>query len=127
VTRYLLDTTTVVDYANGIETAGRLVRSLFEDGHDLYTCDAVVCEALSSGRDAERLVVDRLLSALEYVALDPDGARRAGESRRGRGVGENRRTLGDALIAALAWRLEATIVTRNPRDFVRQGVPVLEY
>ena len=127
MTRYLLDTTVIVDYANAVEVAGGVVRSLFEGGHDLYTCDAVVCEALSSGTESERRVADGLLSALEYVALDPDGARWAGESRRTRGVGRNRRTLGDALIAAAASRLGATIVTRNPRDFMRQGVPVLEY
>ena len=41
--------------------------------------------------------------------------------------GESRRHLGDALIAGLAWRLGATIVTRNPRDFEAYGVPVLGY
>jgi predicted nucleic acid-binding protein len=37
------------------------------------------------------------------------------------------RNLGDALIAGVAWSLGATVVTRNPDDFVRMGVPVLAY
>jgi len=35
--------------------------------------------------------------------------------------------LADALVAAAAWRLEATIVTRNSADFEPLGVPVLGY
>jgi predicted nucleic acid-binding protein len=35
--------------------------------------------------------------------------------------------LADALVAAAAWQLEATVVTRNPRDFEDAGVPVLAY
>ena len=39
----------------------------------------------------------------------------------------SRRHLGDAIIAGVAWSLEATVVTRNPRDFEGYGVPVLTY
>ncbi len=35
--------------------------------------------------------------------------------------------LGDALIAAVAARLHATIITRNRPEFERQGAPVLTY
>jgi predicted nucleic acid-binding protein len=63
---------------------------------------------------------------LEYVALDPDGAAEAAELRRrvGRTSG---RSLGDVLIAALARRLEATIVTRNEADPDGLGAKVLAY
>ena len=37
------------------------------------------------------------------------------------------RRLADALIAGVAWSLDATVVTRNPRDFEDTGVPVLAY
>jgi predicted nucleic acid-binding protein len=36
-------------------------------------------------------------------------------------------TLGDALIARVAWSNHPTVVTRNPDDFVAQGIPVLTY
>ncbi|MEA2623460.1 MAG: hypothetical protein QOH61_2370, partial [Chloroflexota bacterium] len=32
-----------------------------------------------------------------------------------------------ALIAGVAWTLDATIVTRNARDFEAFGIPVLGY
>ena len=50
----------------------------------------------------------------------------AGEARRLRRR-TSPRTLGDALIAGVAWSFGATVVTRNPDDFVRMGVPVLAY
>jgi len=67
-----------------------------------------------------------MIEALEYVSTHSDAARWAGETRR-RGGRTSPRTLGDALIAGVAWSLGATVVTRNPDDFVRMGVPVLAY
>ena len=125
--RYLLDTTLVIDHAHGYEPAMALLHRLYEEGAELFTCDVVVCEALSGGTDEHRAVVDRLLQALEYVATDPDAARAAGASRLGRHQAGARLGLGDALIAAVAGGLGATIVTRNRPDFERQGASVLAY
>ena len=123
---YLFDTTVLIDYAAGRPAVGSLVRRLFSEGSDLWTCDVVVCEALSGGSAEQRHVISQLISALEYVSTHPEAARWAGESRRARGA-TSRRTVGDALIAGVAWFNDATIVTRNPDDFIAQGVPVLVY
>jgi predicted nucleic acid-binding protein len=50
----------------------------------------------------------------------------AGAMRR-RGGRTAARRLADALSAAVAWSLDATIVTRNPSDFEGLGIPVLAY
>lgn len=84
-----------------------------------------MCEALSGGTAEERALIRRFLSALEFVALDPDGAAAAGDLRRL--AGRRSGSLGDALIAALARRLDATIVTRNGADYAAYDVPVLGY
>jgi predicted nucleic acid-binding protein len=125
--RYLLDTTVIIDYTLGRPGGIEIVEHLFETTGDLYTCDAVTCESLSGGTPEGRAATKVLLDALDYVALDPEGARWAGERRVERGPGTSRRHLGDALIAAVAWRMDATIVTRNARDFEAYGVPVLGY
>ena len=125
--RYLLDTTLVIDHVNGHEPANALLARLYEEGHELFTCDVVVCEALSGGTDEQRRVLERLLRALDYVATDPPAARTAGEARRLRRQAGGRLGLGDALIAAVARGLDATIVTRNRPDFERQGASVLSY
>jgi predicted nucleic acid-binding protein len=124
--RYLLDTTLLIDHANGLPAAVQTVESLFEEPNDLYTCDVVTAEALSGGTDEQRRVIRSMLDVLEYVSTSPDAARSAGESRRLRGA-DGRRGIGDALIAAVAHQLDAVIVTRNPRDFEQQGVPVRLY
>ncbi len=50
----------------------------------------------------------------------------AGASRRRLGRHSHRR-LADSLVAGVAWDFDATVVTRNPRDFESQGVRVLAY
>ena len=124
--RYLLDTTLLIDHANGRPGAVAVVRALFSEPNDLLVCDAIVAEATSGGDDEEVGGVISLIDALEFVATHPDAARWAGASRR-----RLRRTspgqLGDAIIAGVAWFNDATVVTRNPADFEVQGVRVLGY
>jgi predicted nucleic acid-binding protein len=125
--RYLLDTTVIVDHAHGHEPAMQLLDRLYTDGAELFTCDVVVCEALSGGTDEHRDVVGRLLRALDYVATDPAAARAAGEARLERHRAGGKLGLGDALIGAVARGRGATVVTRNRPEFERQGTPVLTY
>ncbi|MGH2445954.1 MAG: type II toxin-antitoxin system VapC family toxin [Candidatus Limnocylindria bacterium] len=125
--RYLLDTTLIVDHAHGFEPAMALLHRLYEEGAELFTCDVVVCEALSGGSDEHLEVVSRLLEPIEYVATDPAAARAAGDVRLRRHRSGAKIGLGDSLIAAVAGGLGATVVTRNRPDFERQGVSVLTY
>ena len=124
---YLLDTTLLIDYAKGRRDGAEVVARLFEETGNLYTCDIVNCEALSGGVPEERDLIVRLLDALEYLAIDPEGARWAGDRRRELRAQRRRSPLGDSLIAAVAWRMDATVVTRNPREFEPFGVNVLGY
>ncbi len=124
---YLLDTTLLIDYAKGRADGVQVLDRLFGETGQLYTCDIVACEALSGGAPEECRAIGRLLDALEYLAIDPEGARRAGGLRRQLRASGRRSPLGDALIAAVAWRVDATVVTRNPRDFEPFGVKVIGY
>jgi len=125
--RYLLDTTLIIDHAHGNKAAMALLHRLYTDGADLFTCDVVVCEALSGGTREHREVVSRLLEPLDYVATDPATAKVAGAARMERHRAGGKLGLGDALIAAVAQSLDATIVTRNRPDFERQDASVLSY
>lgn len=125
--RYLLDTTLLIDHANGYPAAMATMARLFEEGADLFVCEVVVCEALSGGSDEHVDAVRRLVEALEYIATPPDAAQWAAASRLRRHRDGGKLGLGDALIAGIATSLEATVVTRNRPDFERQGVAVLAY
>ena len=125
--RYLLDTTLVIDHVNGHEPANALLARLYEEGHELFTCDVVVCEAFSDGTDEQRAALAQLLGALDFVATDPSAARVAGSARLQQRQAGGRLGLGDALVAAVARGMGATIVTRNRPDFERQGASVLSY
>lgn len=124
--RYLLDTTVLVDHALGQYGAEELLLRLFGETGDIFTCDAVVAEALTGGTDEERRVIEHLVDALEYVSTSPAAAREAAAFRRDRGRAGGRH-LGDAIVAGVAISLGATIVTRNGRDFAGLVVPVLSY
>lgn len=125
--RYLLDSTLLIDHANRDAAALALLRRLFEEGHDLFTCDVVTCEAMSRGRPEDLRHIGVLLDSLEYVSTSPSAARRAAAARRERNAAGGKRGLGDALIAGLALELDAILVTRNVRDFERQGISTLAY
>ena len=125
---YVLDTTVVIDHVDGYVPASELLDRLFSESGDIYTCDVVTCEALSKGDEHALSVKRTLLDALEYVALAPEGARWAAKQRRTQRAGGRRvPSTTDALIAALAHILGATVVTRNARDFAAFDVPVLGY
>ena len=122
----ILDTMMLIDYASDLPGAVAMLERLFAEADDLLVCDAVVAEASSKGTDDERRASASLIDAVEYVSTAPAAARWAGEARRLRGTASPR-TLGDAIIAGVAWSQGATVVTRNPDDFMRMGVPVLVY
>jgi predicted nucleic acid-binding protein len=127
VARYLLDSTLLIDHANRDAPATRLLAGLFGQANDLFTCDVVTCEVLSRGNDDHLRQLRILLQALEYVSTSPQAARRAADLRRQRHQEGGKLGLGDALIAAVAEDLGATVVTRNRPDFERLGIEVLTY
>jgi predicted nucleic acid-binding protein len=125
--RYLVDTTFVIDHLRDDPAAvGRLERML-ENGDDPFINDVVACEAWFGAPSTGDPALAALLGAVEFVQPGPDAARRAGAWRaeaRARGWVLS---LSDSLIAAAADAVDATILTRNMRDFALTPVPVEPY
>lgn len=125
---YVLDSTVIIDFVTGYEPGLEMVDRLFAQSRPLYVDTVVTCECLSKGTGDEVRVARNLLRALEYVTLAPDDAVWAGDTRRNLiESGRRKPATTDALIAALAHSLDATVVTRNARDFEAFEVPVLGY
>ncbi|MGH2583744.1 MAG: type II toxin-antitoxin system VapC family toxin [Dehalococcoidia bacterium] len=117
MTRYLLDTDTIVDYLKGISSTIAVIQQLGQQGHQLYTCAVVECEVASGLGPQQRAQAEQLLDAFEYLPASREAARKAGGWRgafRSKGV---QLATTDCLIAAMAVAHGAVIVTGNVRDF----------
>ena len=125
---FLLDTNTVVDYFRG---RGKIAAHLLVLPPSEVALPAVVAYEVWVGvlgsQNAQRrqLQLERFLSVVAVVPFDAKVARRAAQLRhalegRGEGIGPM-----DTLIAATALAHNATLVTRNVKEFARvQGLAV---
>lgn len=125
--RYLLDTTFAIDVLRNQQTAVDRFEQLFSSGDTAYVTDVVVCELAMGARPEDEPGLSAFIRAVEFVQPGPEVAIVAGQWR-----GQGRRrgvtlSVPDALIAATADALEATVITRNVRNFERLPVAVEEY
>ena len=127
MTRYLLDTTFLIDHLRGDPAAVDRLRAMYEAGDDPIVTSVTNAEAWAGQRGPAVADIEEFLRYFEYVHAGPETARLAGTWRAvARGNG---RTLDitDALIAATALDIQATVLTRNVRDFALTPVRVETY
>lgn len=127
MTRYVLDTTFVVDYLRGVPAAGTRFRQFFEEGDEPVMTEVVVCEVATGTRQHPDPDLAGMLAQIEFVQPYFDVPLRAGQWRdesrqQGRSL-----SLSDALIAAAAEADDATVLTRNVKDFALTPVRVETY
>ncbi|HJP89908.1 MAG TPA: PIN domain-containing protein [Candidatus Limnocylindrales bacterium] len=125
--RYLLDSTFSIDFLRGRPDATDRMWRLVAAGDDPYISDVVLCELATGIREAERPALEAFVAGVEFVQPGPETARQAGLWR---GAAQRRgETLSvpDALIAATAEALRATVITRNRRDFALTPIAVEGY
>jgi predicted nucleic acid-binding protein len=113
----LADTSAWVEYdrSTGSPVDGR-VAELIEAARELAVTEPVVMEVLAGARDDRReFDLRRLLLRFELLPFDPasdfDGAVRI--YRRCRAAGVTPRGMIDCMIAAVAWRREATLLAHD--------------
>lgn len=126
MTRYVLDSSFLIDHLRGERRATARFLEMNETGDELMVSDIGAAEVWS-GRPSEHPRVAALLRYLEFVQPGPETSMTAGRWRaeareRGRMLG-----LPDALIAATADHLDATVLTRDVRDFALTPVRVETY
>lgn len=113
----LVDSSAWVEYLRATGSPAHLrLRSLLEGDDDLACTDVVVMEILAGARDDDnRDWLRRLLYGLEFLAVDgPVDYEQAAELYRlCRGRGETPRKLSDCLIAAVAIRNDAELLSAD--------------
>jgi predicted nucleic acid-binding protein len=127
MTRYLLDTTFIVDHLRGEASASDRLRRIVETGDLPYVNDVVVAEAWAGASTDEDPDLAVLLRFLEFVQAGPDHARLAGRWRASARRSGRTLNLADALIGASAHDVGAVVLTRNVRDFSLMPIPVETY
>ena len=127
MTRYLLDTTFIVDHLRGTPEAVQRLRRIVEQGDTPFVNDVVTAEAWAGAPSDDDRSLTNLLEFLEFIAAGPMHAKTAGLWRaRSRAAGHDI-GIADALIAACAEDSRASVLTRNVRDFSQTPVRVETY
>jgi len=121
---HLLDIDLLIDFLRGRREAHALL-SGYATGPDRPCISVVsVAEIWAGSRAAERATTGALLSALTKVPVSENIAASAGEFlnayRRSHGV-----ELADALVAATAVEVQATLLTRNVKHYPMAAVKVV--
>lgn len=125
--RIVLDSTFVIDHLRGDAAAVRRLHRMFEDGDEPYCTEVVVCEVRAGLRPDDVLHLEGLLEPVEFVQPGIEVAMTAGAWRAASRAAGRTLSLGDALIAASAHAVGATVLTRNVRDFALTPVTVESY
>jgi predicted nucleic acid-binding protein len=125
VTRYLLDTSTLIDLSKNRPGVSDGLNDLPADGHEIGVCDVSVAEFFSGLRPVERGRWEAYVLALQFWPTSRGAAILAGAyryafARQGRAI-----SAPDALIAAVAVEVGATVVTNNVKDYPMPGLQVL--
>ncbi len=115
--RYLLDSSVVINWLNGLPHAESLLAELVETGETLALNAACVAEIFSGLAADERAAADELVGSAEYWDLTVEDAVLAGTYRYAYARQGTALSVPDMLIAAQAVHRDATLITGNVKDF----------
>jgi predicted nucleic acid-binding protein len=124
MTRYLLDTTVLIDFSKGREPSRSTIPSMIEQGDELGVCAVNVAEFYSGllpGSDPDS---DAFISALGFWEITRESAVRAGSDRFDHSRRGTHLSVADALIAATARGHDAVLLTGNPRHSPQTDVQI---
>ncbi len=127
MTRYLVDTTFVVDYLRNVAAAVDRYEELFVTGDAVLVNEIVVCEAATGAPTHPDPALTAFLEPVEFIQPGPAAAMLAGEWRAAARKRGQSLSLADSLIAAAADAAGAVVLTRNLRDFAPTPVRVESY
>jgi predicted nucleic acid-binding protein len=118
MTRFLLDTSFIIDVLNNRRHRDAVMRELIANRHELGCCAINVTEIYNGLRESEREKTEGLLRSLELVPISFEAGRLAGELlQAGKQQGKTY-SVPDMIIAAVCITEDLTLITDNKKDFV---------
>jgi predicted nucleic acid-binding protein len=124
--RYLVDTTTLIDFSKGAEPqASRLLALLEDSDHDVGVCAVIVAEFMAGVVADQRESWQRFLGTLMYWGTPLDAALRAGRERYDYARQGQQITTADSLIAGAARAHDAVLITDNTRHYPQPDVRIM--
>lgn len=117
--RYLVDTTVLIDLSRGIAGVRGRLDVLNRSGAELGVCAVNVAEFVSGVPSGQVFRWNHLLSEFQYWDISHEAAVLAGAYRQTLARQGKTLKLPDAIVAAVAATLGATILTDNIGDFLQ--------
>ncbi len=114
---FVLDTTVLIEYAQGVEPTTARVLELVEGKVELFICAVQLAEYYAGEMPGTNPAMDAFIARLTFMPLTRPVALLAANYRYELALQDRRLRTPDALIAALARTTSATLVTNNVRDF----------
>ena len=125
MTRYLLDTTALIDFSKGREPARSRILKMIQEGDELGVCAVNIAEFYAGIPANQRAVWDEFTGSLQYWDTTIEAARQAGQfryhfARQGKILSTT-----DTLMAAVALDHQAILVTNNVKDYPMGQIQIL--
>ncbi len=125
MSRYLLDTDSIIDLLVGIPGTVDLVHRPSANGGQLCSCAVTIGEVYAGLELRHQAAAERFLSDMYFLATSQHAARQAGVWRYVYRRGGIQLALTDCLIAAVAAEHDTTVVTGNIRHFPQPDLKLL--
>lgn len=119
-----IDTDILIDHFHGHRAALNFLAGQLDENEPLALSVVTLTEFTGGMRPGEEARTEQLLALFTLLDIDPAIARQAGDYLR-RFRRSHRIDLGDALIAATARTLGATVVTRNVKHYPMDDIDIL--
>jgi predicted nucleic acid-binding protein len=117
MTRYLLDTTALIDFSKGREPARSTILAMIQAGDDLGVCAINVAEFYTGIPPEKRPTWDDFISNLSYWEMSIAAAIEAGQDRYNFARSGLMLSTTDTLVAAVAREQQATLITNNVKNY----------
>src|SRR5262249_38703519 len=125
MTRYLLDTTALIDFSKNREPARSRILEMINAGDEIGVCAINAAEFYTGIPPAQRPLWDEFFASLRFWEMGRSAVRQAGVYRYDFARQGTILSTTDTLVAAVAKEQPAVLVTNNVKDYPMQEIEVL--